>query len=66
MKGGVFNFLREEMEEFVLRLEVEREGGLKGKLIWKLNKKEMDGLMNWIERCKGVVLVVFLGDYLWV
>ncbi|KAK4666348.1 hypothetical protein QC763_0071940 [Podospora pseudopauciseta] len=63
VKGGVFNLLREEMEELMLRLEVEREGGLKGKLTWKLNKKEMDGLMNRIERWKGVVSVALLGDH---
>lgn len=63
MKGGVFNLLREEMEELALRLEVEREGGFRGKLTWKLNKKEMDGLMNRIERCKGVVSVALLGDH---
>ncbi|KAK4655105.1 hypothetical protein QC762_0072540 [Podospora pseudocomata] len=40
-----------------------REGGLKGKLTWKLNKKEMDGLMSRIERCKGVVSVALLGDH---
>ncbi|KAK0670200.1 hypothetical protein QBC41DRAFT_301775 [Cercophora samala] len=63
VKGGLFYLLREEMAERALRLDTEQKGGLKGKLTWKWNKKEMDGLMRRIERCKGIVSVALLGEH---